>query len=500
MNSASSFPSGPASDASSGAGASAAYQTYDNPLLKRYASREMGFLFSPQYKHQTWRRLWIDLAEAEKELGLPITKEQVEELRRHETAINFAEAEAREKQVRHDVMAHVHAYGLQCPKAAGIIHLGATSAYVTDNTDLIQMREGLRLVKKRVLRVLSALADFAREYRALPCLSFTHFQPAQLGTVGKRACLWMQEMLLDLEELDFVESTLPFLGVKGTTGTQASFLELFDGDHDKVKKLDDKVRTRAGFKKSQAVSGQTYTRKLDVRVLSVLSSLAQSLAKYSTDLRLLQSLKEVEEPFEKDQIGSSAMAYKRNPMRSERIGSLARFVESLVSSAAFTASTQWFERTLDDSANKRLAVPQAFLALDAMLILAENVSQGLVVYPKMIERHVMAELPFMATENIMMAAVKRGGNRQDLHEAIRAHSMEAAKRVKLEGLDNDLLDRIAGDASFQLEAGELQALLDPRLYVGRSPEIVDEFLAEEVEPLLAAASGWKDLRAEELRV
>jgi adenylosuccinate lyase len=397
-------------------------------------------------------------------------------------------------------MSHVHAYGQQAKKAAGIIHLGATSAYVTDNTDLIQMKAALELVKKRSLRVVAALSTFAREYKDLPTLGFTHFQPAQLTTVGKRATLWIQDILLDIEEMNFVLGGLPFLGVKGTTGTQASFLELFDGDHGKVKALDDKVTRKAGFARSLAVSGQTYTRKLDVRMLNVLSSLSQSLSKFSTDLRLLQSLKEVEEPFEKDQIGSSAMAYKRNPMRSERIGSLARYVQALVNSVAFTTSTQWFERTLDDSANKRLAVPQAFLAIDAMLILAENIANGLVVYPKIIERRVLAELPFMATENIMMAGVKKGGDRQELHEAIRKHSLDAAKRVKQDGLDNDLLSRIASDPAFGLDLKALQEVMNPSKFVGRSPEITEEFLTWEVEPVLEKNAGWQNLDAEDLRV
>jgi adenylosuccinate lyase len=475
-------------------------RSYENPLIKRYASARMGFVFSPQFKFQTWRKLWILLAEAEKDLGLPITDAQIADLKAHETDINFAEAEAREKAVRHDVMAHVHAYGLQAKQAAGIIHLGATSAYVTDNTDLIQARAALDLVRRRTLRVVAALSAFAREYKDMPSQAYTHFQPAQLTTEGKRATLWIQDLLLDLEELAFVDAGLPFLGVKGTTGTQASFLELFDGDHAKVKALDAAVTKKAGFARSLGVSGQTYTRKLDARVLSVLSNLAQSLAKFSTDLRLLQHLKEIEEPFEADQIGSSAMAYKRNPMRAERIGSLSRFVQALLPSVGFTASTQWFERTLDDSANKRLAVPQAFLAIDAMLILAENVCKGLVVYPKMIEKHVMAELPFMATENIMMAGVKRGGDRQHLHEAIRKHSLEAAKRVKQEGLDNDLMDRIAKDPVFGMDAEALSEVLDPARFVGRSPEITEEFLTWEVEPVLAKNPDWKKLDQEELRV
>jgi adenylosuccinate lyase len=475
-------------------------RSYENPLIKRYASARMAFVFSPQFKFQTWRKLWILLAEAEKELGLPISDAQIADLKAHETDINFEEAEKREKAVRHDVMAHVHAYGLQAKQAAGIIHLGATSAYVTDNTDLIQARAALDLVRRRTLRVVAALSAFAREYKDMPSLAFTHFQPAQLTTVGKRATLWIQDLLLDLEELAFVDAGLPFLGVKGTTGTQASFLELFDGDHAKVKALDAAVTKKAGFARSLGVSGQTYTRKLDSRILGVLSSLSQSLAKFSTDLRLLQHLKEIEEPFEADQIGSSAMAYKRNPMRAERIGSLSRFVQALGPSVDFTASTQWFERTLDDSANKRLAVPQAFLAVDAMLILAENVCKGLVVYPKMIEKHVMAELPFMATENVMMAGVKRGGDRQHLHEAIRKHSLEAAKRVKQEGLDNDLMDRIAKDPVFGMDAKALSEVLDPAKFTGRSPEITEEFLTWEVEPVLAKSQDWKNLDQEDLRV
>jgi adenylosuccinate lyase len=477
-----------------------AYSQYDNPLIRRYASKAMSFLFSPQFKHQTWRKLWIHLAEAERDLGLPITPEQIAELKAHETDIDFEEAEKQEKIVRHDVMAHVHAYGKQCPKAAGIIHLGATSAYVADNTDLIQMKDGLHLVRKRLLRTIDALAGFAETWKAQPTLGFTHFQPAQPVTVGKRATLWIQELLLDLEEVEGLIESLPFLGVKGTTGTQASFLELFNGDHGKVKALDVEVTRRAGFARSLAVSGQTYTRKLDARVLSALSNIAQSLSKYSTDLRLLQHLKEVEEPFEKSQIGSSAMAYKRNPMRSERIGSLARFIQSLHGSVAFTSSTQWFERTLDDSANKRLAVAQAFLAADAILIIAENVSSNLVVYPKVIERRLREELPFMLTENIMMDAVKRGGNRQDLHEQIRVHSVEAARQVKQFGNANDLLERIAGDKSFDTSVGALTKMLDPALYTGRSEQQTEEFLAEQVRPALAKWNDWKNLGEEALRV
>jgi len=473
---------------------------YDNPLVRRYASEWMSFLFSPQFKHLTWRRLWIHLAEGEKALGLPITDEQIAELKAHESDIDFAAAAKKEKEVRHDVMAHIHVYGEKCPKAAGIIHLGATSAYVTDNTDLIQMKEGLRFLHKRGLAVVESLAGFARKWKDLPALGFTHFQPAQPVTVGKRACLWIQDLMLDLDEISWLVEKLPFLGVKGTTGTQASFLELFNGDHEKVKKLDMDITNRLGFSKSLPVSGQTYTRKLDAKVMSALSNLAQSLAKFSTDLRLLQNLKEVEEPFEKEQVGSSAMAYKRNPMRAERIGSLARFVEALHSSTAFTASTQWFERTLDDSANKRLSIPQAFLACDAMLLLADNVASGLVVYPKVIEKHLREELPFMATENILMDAVKSGGNRQELHERIRVHSMEAGRRVKEEGLDNDLLERIAGDTAFRVSLAELKKNLDPTLYTGRASQQTEEFLRDHVEPLLKKHGGWQDVKKEELRV
>lgn len=473
---------------------------YKNPLIERYASKAMSRLFSPQYKFQTWRKLWIMLAESQKELGLPITQEQIDELKGFETNINFDEAKKREKEVRHDVMAHVHAYGLQCPKAAGIIHLGATSCYVGDNTDLIQMREALRLVQCRLYLFMDKLSSFALEYKDMPTLGFTHYQPAQLTTVGKRACLWLQEFLLDCEELEFIINTLPFRGVKGTTGTQASFLALFDGDNDKVVALDMAVTAKAGFKRNLTITGQTYTRKIDARIMGALSSISQSLAKFSTDIRLLQNLKEIEEPFEKSQIGSSAMAYKRNPMRSERIGSLSRFVQGLVSSTVFTASTQWFERTLDDSANKRLAVPQAFLATDAMLILAANISSGLVVYPKMIERRVASELPFMATENIMMACVKKGGDRQQLHEAIREHSMEAGKRVKLEGGDNDLLTRIAGDSAFSLSKNEIDNIVDSKKFTGRAARQCETFINNEVKPLLAANDSWKKLEAEEVRV
>ncbi|MFC1586151.1 adenylosuccinate lyase [Fibrobacterota bacterium] len=473
---------------------------YDNPLIKRYASGEMSFIFSPQFKFQTWRRLWIILAESEKELGLPVTEEQISELKKFEKEINFKEAEAREKQVRHDVMSHVHAFGLQCPGAAGIIHLGATSCYVGDNTDLIQMKEALVLVKKRLLVTMDRLSGFALKYRDMPTLGFTHYQPAQLTTVGKRACSWLQELMLDYQELDFVLNGLPFRGVKGTTGTQASFLALFEGDHEKVRALDDRVTQKAGFKRKLTITGQTYSRKLDSRIGSLLSAISQSLAKFSTDIRLLQNLKEVEEPFEKSQIGSSAMAYKRNPMRSERIGSLSRFVQSLSASLDFTASTQWFERTLDDSANKRLAIPQAFLAVDAMLILAANVCDGLVVYPEMIRRRVMSELPFMATENILMACVKKGGDRQHLHEAIRVHSMEAGKKVKQEGRENDLLQRIAGDPVFGMNKEEIQNIMDPVKFTGRASQLTEEFIHGEVEPVLKAEPGWKELEQEELKV
>lgn len=457
---------------------------YDNPLIQRYASKAMSGIFSPQTKHQTWRKLWIALAEAEAELGLAITPAQIAELKAHEADIDFEVAAKREKEVRHDVMAHVYTYGLKCPEAAGIIHLGATSCYVADNAELIQFRDALKLVRDRLCIATHRLKDFALEYKDMPTLGFTHYQPAQLTTVGKRACLWLQDIALDIEELDWVIETLPFRGVKGTTGTQASFLSLFDGDHEKVKKLDLRVTEKMGFKRLLTITGQTYTRKVDVRVMNVLSSIAQTLSKFSTDIRLLQNLKEIEEPFEKSQIGSSAMAYKRNPMRSERIGSLARFVESLVGSVAFTASTQWFERTLDDSANKRLSIPQAFLAVDAMLILLANVADGFVVYPKMIERRIRSELPFMATENILMEGVKKGGNRQDLHEAIREHSMAAGKQVKEEGLDNDLLERLVADNRFGLTQKDLSELLDPTLYIGRAPTQVVEFVNNELLPLI----------------
>jgi adenylosuccinate lyase len=473
---------------------------FESPLISRYASEEMSFLFSPQYKFQTWRRLWIILAESEKELGLPITDEQISELKAHEFDINFEVAAAEEKKRRHDVMSHVYAYGVQCPKAKGIIHLGATSAYVGDNTDLIQMREGLIYVRRRLMRVIDKLSKFALQYKDLPQLGATHFQAAQLTTVGKRACLWIQDLLIDLEELEFLIEVLPFRGVKGTTGTQASFMELFEGDEDKIIRLDKMVTERAGFARCLTITGQTYTRKWDNRVNQTLASIAQSLHKFATDMRLMQGLKEVEEPFESTQIGSSAMAYKRNPMRSERICSLARFVMTLPDSTAFTQATQWFERTLDDSANKRLAIPEAFLAMDAMLIIAENVSDGMVVYPKVLEKRILAELPFMATENIIMAGVKKGGDRQELHEEIRKMSMEAASVVKNEGKDNDLLERILKNPKFDITEADLKEILDLKKFVGRAPGQVTRFVNEEVVPVLARRSDWQTVHAGELKV
>lgn len=457
---------------------------YESPLNSRYSSTEMKEIFSPDRKFRTWRKLWIALAEAERELGLPITETQIQELKASQDNINYEAAEKKEAEVRHDVMAHVHAYGEQCPAAKGIIHLGATSCYVGDNTDIILMTDALRLIQKKLVNVVNALAVFADQYKALPTLGFTHFQPAQLTTVGKRACLWIQDLLLDLEELEFQISRMKLLGSKGTTGTQASFLELFEGDHGKVRKLDRLIAEKMGFQGCYAVSGQTYSRKIDSQVLNVLSGIAQSAHKFSNDIRLLQHLKEVEEPFEKKQIGSSAMAYKRNPMRSERIASLARYVLVDALNPAITASAQWFERTLDDSANKRISVPEAFLAADAILEIMLNVSQGLVVYPKVIHQRIMKELPFMATENIMMDAVKKGGDRQELHERIRELSMEAGKIVKEEGGENDLIQRIAADSSFQLTLEELQSILKPEHYVGRAPQQVTEFMEEEVLPVL----------------
>ncbi len=458
--------------------------TYQSPLCSRYASPEMQHIFSNDKKFTTWRRLWIALAEAEKELGLPITDEQIAELKAHVDDINYDVAVKREKEVRHDVMSHVYAYGQQCPKAKGIIHLGATSCYVGDNTDIIIMTEGLRLIRKKLVSLIGELAKFAMEYKDLPTLAFTHFQPAQPTTVGKRASLWLYDLVLDLNELEFRLENMRLLGCKGTTGTQASFMELFEGDREKIRALDKKIAEKMGFAETQPVSGQTYSRKVDSFVLNTLSGIAQSAMKFSNDLRLLQHLKEVEEPFEKNQIGSSAMAYKRNPMRSERISSLARYVFIDALNPAVTASTQWFERTLDDSANKRISVPEAFLAVDAILNLYINVVDGLVVYPKVIEQHLRKELPFMATENIMMDAVKLGGDRQELHEHVRQHSMAAARRVKEEGLENDLVDRIAGDPIFGMTKEDILRILEPANFVGRSGKQVEEFVSETVQPIL----------------
>ena len=457
---------------------------YETPLGSRYASKEMQYLFSPDMKFRTWRRLWIALAETEQELGLDITDEQIAELKEHAEDINYEVAQEREKIVRHDVMSHVYAYGQQCPKAAGIIHLGATSCYVGDNTDVIVMNEAMKLIRKKLVNVIAELARFADQYKDLPTLAFTHFQPAQPTTVGKRAALWLQDLVMDLEDVQHQIDGAKLLGCKGTTGTQASFLELFDGDHAKCRELDRRIAEKMGYTGCFAVSGQTYSRKLDSRILNVLSGIAQSATKFSNDIRLLQHLKEIEEPFEKGQIGSSAMAYKRNPMRSERIASLARYVMVDALNPAITAATQWFERTLDDSANKRISVPEAFLAVDGILSLYLNVVDGLVVYPKVIHQRLMKELPFMATENIMMDAVKRGGNRQELHERIRVHSMEAGRQVKVEGKENDLLERIAADETFGVTLDELKDILDPAKYVGRSPEQVTEFLTECVNPVL----------------
>ncbi|MBR2189639.1 MAG: adenylosuccinate lyase [Eubacterium sp.] len=461
---------------------------YVSPLQGRYASREMQQIFSEDMKFSTWRRLWVALAETEQELGLDITDEQLEEMRAHISDINYEDARRREKEVRHDVMSHVYAYGLQCPHAKGIIHLGATSCYVGDNTDLIVMREALRLVRKKLVNVLARMADFAESQKAQPTLAFTHFQPAQPTTVGKRATLWMQEFAMDLEDLEYVTGSLKLLGSKGTTGTQASFLELFEGDQEKVDQIDPKIAEKMGFSACYPVSGQTYSRKVDTRVLNVLAGIAASAHKFSNDIRLLQHLKEVEEPFEKSQIGSSAMAYKRNPMRSERIASLSRYVMVNALNPALTSSEQWFERTLDDSANKRLSIAEGFLAIDGILDLVLNVVDGLVVYPKVIYKHMMAELPFMATENIMMDAVKAGGDRQELHERIRTLSMEAGKTVKQEGGDNDLLERIAADPAFNLTLDELQAAMEPARYTGRAEIQTEKYLAEVIRPLLEERS------------
>ena len=469
---------------------------YVSPLSERYASREMQYIFSPDKKFKTWRKLWIALAETEKELGLPITEEQIEELKAHQEEINYEDAKERERLVRHDVMSHVYAYGLQCPKAKGIIHLGATSCYVGDNTDLMIMREALELVRKKLLNVMAELAKFADHYKDQPTLAFTHFQPAQPTTVGKRAALWLMDLRLDLEDLEHVLGSMKLLGSKGTTGTQASFLELFDGDHEKCRQADQRIAQKMGFPGCYPVSGQTYSRKIDSRVLSVLAGIAQSAHKFSNDIRLLQHLKEVEEPFEQNQIGSSAMAYKRNPMRSERIASLSNYVMADVMNPMLVASTQWFERTLDDSANKRLSVPEGFLAVDGILDLYLNVVDGLVVYPKVIEKHLMAELPFMATENIMMDAVKAGGDRQELHEKIRTLSMEAGKNVKVNGGENNLLELIAADPAFNLSLEELQKAMDGKRYVGRAPKQVEEFLEEVIRPVLEENKEVLGMKAE----
>ena len=474
--------------------------TYESPLSSRYASEEMLYLFSADKKFSTWRKLWVALARAEMELGLPVTQEQVDELEAHIYDIDYEKAAAWEKKLRHDVMAHVHTYGELCPKAMPIIHLGATSCYVGDNTDVILMREGLILVRNKLVQVLDALAKFAREYKALPTLGFTHFQAAQLVTVGKRASLWMNDLLLDLEEVEHRISTLKLLGSKGTTGTQASFLELFNGDHEKVKELERKIAAEMGFDGVVPVSGQTYSRKMDYSVLSVLSGIAQSASKFATDMRLLCHLKEVEEPFEKNQIGSSAMPYKRNPMRCERICSLARYVIVDAGNPAVTAATQWFERTLDDSANKRISVPEAFLAVDAILNIYRNVASGLVVHPKVIEKHVLEELPFMASENIMMDAVVRGGDRQELHERIRVLSQEAGRNVKDLGLSNNLIDLIAADPAFGMTKEELTAHLEPSRYIGRCPEQVEEFLTEAVQPVLEKYADVLGEKETELKV
>ena len=471
-------------------------QSYTSPLSERYPSPEMKYLFSPEKKFSTWRRLWIALAESEKELGLDITDEQIDELKAHVTYINYDEAKEREKIVRHDVMSHVYAYGLQCPKAKGIIHLGATSCYVGDNTDIIIMKEALLLIRAKLINVISNLADFAEEYKDLPTLGFTHFQAAQPTTVGKRATLWINEFMMDLTDIDHIIADIKMLGSKGTTGTQATFLELFDGDYEKVEKIDGLIAGKMGFDACYPVSGQTYSRKVDSRVMNVLAGIAQSAHKFSNDIRLLQHLKEVEEPFEKNQIGSSAMAYKRNPMRSERIASLANYVMSDAMNPAMTASTQWFERTLDDSANKRISISEGFLATDSILELMMNVSSGLVVYPKVIESRLASELPFMATEIILMDAVKAGGDRQELHEKIRSHSMDAARRVKEEGAENDLLERIAADPAFGMSMEQLQSLMEPRNFIGCADRQTEKYLADVVRPVLSANKDVLGLDAE----
>ena len=469
---------------------------YVSPLSERYASKEMQYIFSPDMKFRTWRKLWIALAETERELGLNITQEQIDEMKAHADDINYDVAKERERQVRHDVMSHVYAFGVQCPKAKGIIHLGATSCYVGDNTDIIVMTEALKLVRKKLVNVVAELSKFAAQYKDQPTLAFTHFQPAQPTTVGKRATLWTQEFLMDLEDLEYVLSTMKLLGSKGTTGTQASFLELFDGDQETIDKIDPMIAEKMGFRSCYPVSGQTYSRKVDTRVLNILAGIAASAHKMSNDIRLLQHLKEVEEPFEKSQIGSSAMAYKRNPMRSERIASLSRYVMIDALNPAITSATQWFERTLDDSANKRLSVPEGFLAIDGILDLCLNVVDGLVVYPKVIEKRLMSELPFMATENIMMDAVKAGGDRQELHERIRELSMEAGKNVKVEGKDNNLLELIAADPAFNLTLEDLQKSMDPSRYTGRAKEQTEAFIANLVQPVLDAHKDLLGVKVE----
>ena len=469
---------------------------YVSPLSERYASKEMQYIFSPDMKFRTWRKLWIALAETERELGLNITQEQIDEMKAHADDINYDVAKERERQVRHDVMSHVYAFGVQCPKAKGIIHLGATSCYVGDNTDIIVMTEALKLVRKKLVNVIAELSKFAAQYKDQPTLAFTHFQPAQPTTVGKRATLWTQEFLMDLEDLEYVLSTMKLLGSKGTTGTQASFLELFDGDQETIDKIDPMIAEKMGFRSCYPVSGQTYSRKVDTRVLNILAGIAASAHKMSNDIRLLQHLKEVEEPFEKSQIGSSAMAYKRNPMRSERIASLSRYVTIDALNPAITSATQWFERTLDDSANKRLSVPEGFLAIDGILDLCLNVVDGLVVYPKVIEKRLMSELPFMATENIMMDAVKAGGDRQELHERIRELSMEAGKNVKVEGKDNNLLELIAADPAFNLTLEDLQKSMDPSRYTGRAKEQTEAFIANVVQPVLDAHKDLLGVKVE----
>ena len=470
--------------------------SYKNPLEERYSSEEMLYNFSPNNKFRNWRKLWIALAEIEKDLGLEITDEQISQLKENAENIDYEKAEKYEKKFRHDVMAHVHTYGDAAPLAKGIIHLGATSAFVGDNTDLIQIRDGLLLIRKQLVNVIKNLSDFALKYKDLPTLGFTHYQPAQLTTVGKRATLWLQSLILDFEELEFFLETLRFRGVKGTTGTAASFLELFNGDYSKVKHLDKELSKRFGFDKVFGVSGQTYDRKIDAKVVSLLSNISQSAHKFTNDLRLLQNLKEIEEPFEKNQIGSSAMAYKRNPMRSERIGALAKFVISLSTSSAMVASTQWFERTLDDSANKRLTIPQAFLAVDAILLIWNNIMNGIVVYENRIQKHIMEELPFMATEYIIMEEVKAGGDRQEIHETIRVHSMEASKKVKIEGKENDLIERIMNDSSLKMDKSKIAEVLDPKNFIGFAPIQTEEFIENEVQPILKKYSDLIGLEAD----